>query len=134
VRVRRPSLDYESPATALNRNEPGTLLVAAGLGPPAGHALTSLPALNGLRLSEATGANIEHLGLERRHRTLVTTRKTPQGFDLSNRVHPGLFAMMSCQGTLTLPAGHVPDGLAIRGRGSLSRGHAAASASGVPAR
>ncbi|MGD0067186.1 MAG: hypothetical protein ABSB76_27580 [Streptosporangiaceae bacterium] len=62
-----------SHATALNRNEPGALLVAACLGPPAGHALTSLPALNGLRLSEATGANIEHLGLERRHRTLVIT-------------------------------------------------------------
>ena len=61
-------------------------------------------------------------------------RKTPQGFDLSNRVHPGLFAMKSCQGTLTLPAGHVPDGPAVRGRGSLSSGHAALSASGVSAR
>ena len=61
-------------------------------------------------------------------------RKTPQGFDLSNRVHPGLFAMKSCQGTLTLPAGHVPDGPAVCGRGSLSSGHAALSASGVSAR
>jgi integrase len=32
-------------------------------------------ALNGLRVSEATGADIEHLGLERGHRTLVITRK-----------------------------------------------------------
>jgi integrase/recombinase XerD len=31
--------------------------------------------LNGLRVSEATGAEIEHLGLERAHRTLTTTRK-----------------------------------------------------------
>jgi integrase/recombinase XerD len=45
--VRRPRLDYESHATALN----------------------------GLRVSEATGADIEHLGLERGHRTLVITRK-----------------------------------------------------------
>ena len=67
-------------------------------------------------------------------RHLKGPRKTPQGFDLSNRVHPGLFAMKSCQGTLTLPAGHVPDGPAVRGRGSLSSGHAALSASGVPAR
>jgi integrase/recombinase XerD len=44
-------------------------------GPPAGHALISLLALYGLRLSEATGADIEHLGLERGHRTLVITRK-----------------------------------------------------------
>ncbi len=39
-------------------------------GPPAGHALISLPALNGLRVPEATGADIEHLALERGHRTL----------------------------------------------------------------
>ena len=73
--VRRPRLDYESHATALDRNELGALLVAAGLGPPAEHALISLLALNGLRVSEATGADIEHLGLERGHRTLVISRK-----------------------------------------------------------
>jgi site-specific recombinase XerD len=73
--VRRPRLDYESHATALDRNELGALLVAAGLGPPGEHALISLLALNGLRVSEATGADIEHLGLERGHRTLVITRK-----------------------------------------------------------
>jgi integrase len=39
------------------------------------HALISLLALNGLRVFEATGADIEHLGLERGHRTLVITRK-----------------------------------------------------------
>jgi len=49
--------------------------VAAGLGLAAGHALISLLALNGLRVSEATGADIEHLGLERGHRTLTITRK-----------------------------------------------------------
>jgi integrase/recombinase XerD len=73
--VRRPRLDYESHATALDRNELGAILVAAGLGPPAEHALISLLALNGLRVSEATGADIDQLGLERGHRTLVITRK-----------------------------------------------------------
>ena len=73
--VRRPRIDYESHAVALDRNELGALLVAAGLGPPAGHALISLLALNGLRVSEATSADIEHLGLERGHRTLTVTRK-----------------------------------------------------------
>jgi integrase/recombinase XerD len=73
--VRRPRVDYESHAVALDRNELGALLVAAGLGPPCGHALVSLLALNGLRVSEATGADIEHLGLERGHRTLTITRK-----------------------------------------------------------
>jgi integrase/recombinase XerD len=73
--VRRPRLDYESHVTGLDRNELGALLVAAGLGSPADHALISLLALNGLRVSEATGADIEALGIERGHRTLVITRK-----------------------------------------------------------
>jgi integrase len=73
--VRRPRVGYESHAVALDRNELGALLVAAGLGPPPEHALISLLALNGLRVSEATGADIEHLGLERGHRTLTITRK-----------------------------------------------------------
>ena len=47
--VRRPRLDYESHATGLDRNELGALLVAAGLGVPAEHALISLLALTGLR-------------------------------------------------------------------------------------
>jgi integrase/recombinase XerD len=70
--VRRPRLDYESHATGLDRNELGALLVAAGLGLPAEHALISLLALNGLRVSDA---DIEALGIERGHRTLVVTRK-----------------------------------------------------------
>ena len=73
--VRRPRVDYESHAVALDRNELGAMLVAAGLGPPVEHALISLLALNGLRVSEATSADIEHLGLERGHRTLTITRK-----------------------------------------------------------
>jgi Phage integrase, N-terminal SAM-like domain len=73
--VRRPRLDYESHAVGLDRNELGAVLVAAGLGLPAEHALISLLALNGLRVSEATGADIEAFGIERGHRTLVVTRK-----------------------------------------------------------
>jgi Phage integrase family len=48
---------------------------SSSLGPPPERALISLLALNGLRVSEATGADIEHLGLERGHRTLTITRK-----------------------------------------------------------
>ena len=73
--VRRLRVDYESHAVALDRNELGAMLVAAGLGPPPEHALISLLALNGLRVSEATGADIEQLGLERGHRTLTITSK-----------------------------------------------------------
>jgi integrase/recombinase XerD len=67
--VRRPRLDYESHAIALDRNEVGALLVATGLGAPSEHALISLLAINGLRISEALGADIDKLGLERGHRT-----------------------------------------------------------------
>jgi integrase/recombinase XerD len=73
--VRRPRLDYESHATGLDRNEVGALLVAAGLAGGRDHALVSLLALNGLRVSEAIGADIEDLGLERGHRTLTILRK-----------------------------------------------------------
>src|ERR1700745_2675773 len=73
--VRRPRLGHASHATAPARSEVGGLLGAAGLGPPAEHALISLLALNGLRVPEATGADIEHLGLERGHRPLTITRK-----------------------------------------------------------
>jgi integrase/recombinase XerD len=72
VHVRRPRLDYESHATALDRNEVGGLLVAAGLGKPVEHALMSVLILNGLRIGEALGANIEALGTERGHRTTLT--------------------------------------------------------------
>jgi integrase len=73
--VRRPRVDHQSHAVALDRDELGALLVAAGLGPPCEHALISLPALNGLRVSEAAGADIEQPGLERGHRTTTITRK-----------------------------------------------------------
>jgi hypothetical protein len=44
-------------AYALDRNELGALLVAAGLGSPGEHALISLLALNGLRVPGAAGAS-----------------------------------------------------------------------------
>ena len=74
--VRRSRIDCQSHAAGLYCNELGALLVAAGLGTAAEHALISLLALNGLRVSEATGADIQALGTERGHRTLVVH---PQG-------------------------------------------------------
>jgi integrase len=75
VHIRRPRVDYESHVVGLDRNEVGALLVAAGLSSPRDHALVSLFALNGLRVSEAVGINIDNLGLERGHRTLTVLRK-----------------------------------------------------------
>jgi integrase/recombinase XerD len=68
--VRRPKQDYESRTLGLDRNELGAFLVVAGLSSNRDHARASLLALNGLRISEALGADIEHLNGERGHRTL----------------------------------------------------------------
>jgi len=50
-------------------------LVAAGVSSPRDHALASLLALNGLRISEALNTNVEDLEVERGHRTLKIVRK-----------------------------------------------------------
>ncbi len=73
--VRRPKVDYESRTLGLDRNELGAFLVQAGLGSARDHALASLLALNGLRISEALGADIDKLEFERGHRTLKILRK-----------------------------------------------------------
>jgi site-specific recombinase XerD len=73
--VRRPKLRSESTMRGLDRNELGAFLVQGGLSSPRDHALACLLALNGLRVSEALGADILDLGLERGHHTLRIIRK-----------------------------------------------------------
>lgn len=73
--MRRPRIDDESHATGLDRNEVGALLVAAGVTSAREHALIMRLAIDGLRVSEAPGPNIEALGIERGHRTLTVVRK-----------------------------------------------------------
>jgi integrase len=68
-------VDHESHTLGWDRNELGALLVQAGLGTPRDHALVALLALNGLRISEALGADVEDLGVDRGHRTLRIVRK-----------------------------------------------------------
>ena len=73
--VRRPKVDVESRTLGLDRNELGGLLVQAGLGSARDHALISLLALNGLRISEALNADITSMDMDRGHRTLAIVRK-----------------------------------------------------------
>jgi len=73
--VRRPRLRHEATISGLDRNELGAFLVQAGLSSSRDHALACLLALNGLRVSEALDADIEDLGLERGHHTLLVRRK-----------------------------------------------------------
>ncbi len=75
VNVRRPKVDNESRTAGLDRNELGAFLVQAGLASARDHALAALLALNGLRISEALGADIEDLDYQRGHRTLTIVRK-----------------------------------------------------------
>ncbi len=75
VNLRRPKVDYESRTLGLDRNELGAFLVQAGLSSPRDHALAVLLAVNGLRISEALGADIDALDYERGHRTLKILRK-----------------------------------------------------------
>jgi integrase len=74
MHMRRPKVDYESHVVGLDRNEVGAILVTAGFSSARDHALVSL-ALNGLRVAEVVGIDIEALGLERGHRTLTVLRK-----------------------------------------------------------
>jgi integrase/recombinase XerD len=75
VHIRRPKVDYESHVVGLDRNEVGAILVTAGLSSARDHALVSLVALNGLRVAEVVGTDIDALGLERGRRTLTVLRK-----------------------------------------------------------
>ena len=52
-------VEYVLTALGLDRNELGTFLVQARLSGGRDHALASLLALNGLRISEVLGANME---------------------------------------------------------------------------
>ena len=73
--VRRPKQDYESSTLGSDRNELGAFLVQAGLSCGRDHALPSLLALNGLRVSEASNADIDNMDVNRGHRTLFIHRK-----------------------------------------------------------
>jgi integrase/recombinase XerD len=134
--VRRPRVDYESHAVALDRNELGALLVAAGLGPPAEHALVSLLALNGLRVSEATGADIEQLGLERGHRTLTITRKGGKVVTIPLAPRTARAIDLAIGERTSGPVFHAADGRRLdrHGAGRVVRKVAAERASARPSR
>jgi len=73
--VARGSTTSRMPSVGLDRNEVGSLLAAAGLGAAYEHTLISLLSIGGRRISEALGADINALGIERGYRTLTVVRK-----------------------------------------------------------
>jgi integrase len=87
----------------LDRNELGAFLVQAGIGSPRDHALASLLALNGLRISEALNADVGDLDFDRGHRTLKIVRKdgkcaSPTNWDSAP---PGSWSTTSARAALT---------------------------------
>jgi len=73
--VRRPKVGTDTVSTGLDRDELAALVHAAGSDSPRSLALVLLLGLNGLRISEALGADVTDLDTERGHRVLRITRK-----------------------------------------------------------
>ncbi|MDH4279700.1 MAG: site-specific integrase, partial [Acidimicrobiia bacterium] len=86
--MRRPKVDNESRTPGLDRTELSAFMVQAGIGTHREHALASLLALNGPRVSEALNADIDDLRFERDHHFLRIIRKGGIKAPLS-RSHPG---------------------------------------------
>ena len=68
--VRRPRLDEESPTLGLDRDQARAFLAAAAAAGHRDQLLALLLLHNGLRVSEACGARVEDLDVDRGHRVL----------------------------------------------------------------
>ena len=73
--VRRPKVGTDTVSTGLDRDELSALVHAAEADSPRSLALVLLLGLNGLRMSEVLGADVDDLGTEHGHRVLSITRK-----------------------------------------------------------
>jgi len=73
--VRRPKVGTDTVSTGLDRDELAALIRVAETDSPRSLALVLLLGLNGLRISEALGADVQDLTTERSHRVLRITRK-----------------------------------------------------------
>jgi integrase len=84
--VRRPHV-HPAAQRGVDRGELAAFLFTAERTSPMHAALAVLLGLNGLRVSEACGANVENLGFERGHRTLQIVGKgnQPAGVPLVSR-------------------------------------------------
>lgn len=77
VHVRRPDVDPDASTTlGLTADQARTLLTAAGEHSPRLHALVALLLVDGLRISEALGLDVEHVrDVDRGHRVATVRRK-----------------------------------------------------------
>jgi integrase/recombinase XerD len=73
--VRRPKVGSDTVSTGLDADELAALIHAAEADSPRSHALVLLLGMNGLRISEVLGADVDDIATERGHRVLMVTRK-----------------------------------------------------------
>jgi integrase/recombinase XerD len=73
--VRRPKVGTDTVSTGLDVNEMTALIRAAQADSARSHALVLLLGMNGLRISEVLGADVDDLTTERGHQVLIVTRK-----------------------------------------------------------
>jgi len=73
--VKRPKVASDTVSAGLDRDELAALIRTAEADSPRSLALVLLLGLNGLRISEALGADVTDLGVERGHRVLRIERK-----------------------------------------------------------
>ena len=73
--VRRPKIDTESATLGLDRMELGAFIARGSAGSVVDQTLASLLGPLGLRISEALHIDIEHLGIQRGHRTVTVLGK-----------------------------------------------------------
>jgi site-specific recombinase XerD len=73
--VKRPKVGTDTVSTGLDKDELAALIRVAEVDAPRSLALVLLLGLNGLRISEALGTDVDDLGTERGHRVLVVKRK-----------------------------------------------------------
>jgi site-specific recombinase XerD len=73
--VRRPKVDGDSPTLGLDRDEVAALLAAAERWSARDYAACCLLTLNGLRVSEVLGIDVDDLESVRGHRAVTITRK-----------------------------------------------------------
>ena len=94
--VRRPKVEYITTRQYMDRMELSRFLQYAALGSHRDQALCYLLALNGLRISEALGADIEDMRFERNHRVIHIIGKGRKEADvpLAPPTHRALIAYL----------------------------------------
>lgn len=73
--VRRPTIERESTTVGLSRPEAADLLTAAEAADPQAHAVIAILLLNGLRVAELVGIDIEHFSAHKGAPTVRIVRK-----------------------------------------------------------